>query len=460
MWGRSSRPLAGYVLAVGVTALAALLRWMLDPILGPTGNYQTFLISVVLVATVWGCGPGLWAVLLGAVAGTWLFAVQHGHAGPWVDDLVRLLVYLVVGVTVSLLAGRLRDQHHRVDQQLQLLAVTLASIGDAVIVTDPQCRVAFLNGNAEHLTGWTSDEAAAQPLPSVFRIINGQTGQPVLAPAVVARGQNTTLGSAEHTELVAKDGRRIPIEGSAGTIWGADGTVQGMVLVLRDSSEQRRSQESLRDAAELRQMALEAAELGTWEYNVENRQVFADDRAHAMFDMTPQELDWQQLLERIHPEDRHRVDEAVQEALKPQSGGRYAVEYRILWPDGTVRWIAGRGQVFFREEHAQRRPIRFIGTVADITGRKEAEESLQRRNQGLRLLSQAAAELLAAEDPDRMIQDLFARVGAFLEAEVFFNFILDDSDPARPLRLDAAGGIDAATRAAFSRLAWARRCAV
>ena len=86
-------------------------------------------------------------------------------------------------------------------RQKDLLAVTLASIGDAVIVTDSQGRVTFLNGEAERLTGWTNGEAEGRPLTTVFHIINEQTRQPVEDPVRKVFRLGTAVGLANHTIL-------------------------------------------------------------------------------------------------------------------------------------------------------------------------------------------------------------------------------------------------------------------
>ena len=122
--------------------------------------------------------------------------------------------------------------------------MTLASIGDGVIVTDARGRVTFLNGEAERLTGWTNREAEGRPLPAVFHIINEQTRQPVENPVEKVLRLGTVVGLANHTILIAKDGRETPIDDSGAPIRQGDGTVQGVVLVFRDFTQQKAGGES------------------------------------------------------------------------------------------------------------------------------------------------------------------------------------------------------------------------
>ena len=125
-------------------------------------------------------------------------------------------------------------------REKELLSTTLASIGDAVLVTDAQARVRFLNKEAERLTGWKSAEAAGKSLPEVFQIINEETRQRVEDPTSKVLRLGTVVGLANHTILVAKNGREIPIDDSAAPIRSEGGPLHGIVLVFRDFSQRKR----------------------------------------------------------------------------------------------------------------------------------------------------------------------------------------------------------------------------
>jgi PAS domain S-box-containing protein len=119
------------------------------------------------------------------------------------------------------------------------LRTTLTSIGDAVIVTDTDARIVFMNPVAASLTGWTATDAFGRPLEEVFDIASEVTGRRPENPAMRALRHGTVVGLANHTMLIARDGTRIPIEDSASPICDADGSVHGVVLVFRDATEKR-----------------------------------------------------------------------------------------------------------------------------------------------------------------------------------------------------------------------------
>jgi PAS domain S-box-containing protein len=140
-------------------------------------------------------------------------------------------------------------------QQQEWLRVTLASIGDAVIATDTEGRVTFLNPIAEALTGWSQDDAHGQPLEAVFPIVNERTRQPVENPVEKVLREGVIVGLANHTVLVARDGTERPIDDSAAPIRDGAGRMLGVVLIFRDVTEQRRAEQELR-ASEARKSAV------------------------------------------------------------------------------------------------------------------------------------------------------------------------------------------------------------
>ncbi len=119
-------------------------------------------------------------------------------------------------------------------RQKEILAVTLASIGDAVIITDTKGRITFLNAIAENLTGWSAKEAEDRPCAEVFRIVNEETRLPVESPVDKVLATGAIVGLANHTVLIRRDGSELPIDDSGAPIRESDGTVRGVVLIFRD----------------------------------------------------------------------------------------------------------------------------------------------------------------------------------------------------------------------------------
>ncbi|MDP8983913.1 MAG: PAS domain S-box protein [Pseudomonadota bacterium] len=126
-------------------------------------------------------------------------------------------------------------------RQSETLQVTLSSIGDAVIATDAQGRITFVNMVAETLTGWNLADAQGRPLADVFRIINEYSRQPVDDPVEKVLQTGGIVGLANHTLLLSRDGREVPIDDSAAPIRMPSGELFGVVLIFRDITEQKKA---------------------------------------------------------------------------------------------------------------------------------------------------------------------------------------------------------------------------
>jgi PAS domain S-box-containing protein len=397
-----------------------------------------------------------------------------------------------------------KQAEEEVRRQREWLRVTLSSIGDSVLATDCDGKITFLNPVAAELTGWTEEQALGQPAREVFRIIDEETR--AKAEDIVSRvlRDKCVVALANHTAIVARNGREIPVEDSAAPILDSAGNLLGTVLVFHDVTEKRRTQESLHEseaqfrtlanaipqlcwmanadgwifwynqrwyeytgttpeqmegwgwqsvhdpamlanvmerwkasiatgqpfdmifplrgadgvfrpfltrimpvhdregkvarwfgtntdvtehrereeallhASEQRRLALEAADLGAWDYRFDSGEVYWDERCRNMFGVpSGREIDYNEAIAHIHAEDRTATDEAVKQAIAGVKGGAYHREFRVVWPDGSVHWVASHGRVHFEGEGDERRAVRFVGVNMDITERKKAEDRLR-----------------------------------------------------------------------------------
>ena len=132
----------------------------------------------------------------------------------------------------------------------QRWATTLSSIGDAVIATDVDGRITFMNGVAEELTGWTLSETLQKPVKKVFNIINEQSRKEVEDPVAKVLKEGLIVGLANHTVLVRKDGTEVSIDDSGAPIKDKEGKITGVVLVFRDITERKELEKELFDSLE------------------------------------------------------------------------------------------------------------------------------------------------------------------------------------------------------------------
>ncbi len=154
-------------------------------------------------------------------------------------------------------------ERERAEQALreseESLAITLDSIGDAVIACDTEQRVTRMNPIAESLTGWTLEQARNEPLAEVFRIIDEQTGQALENPAERVLREQRVVALGEHTLLVCRNGTSRPIADSAAPIRDGQGALRGVVLVFRDQTQERKAASALRESDARKGAILQAA---------------------------------------------------------------------------------------------------------------------------------------------------------------------------------------------------------
>ena len=292
---------------------------------------------------------------------------------------VLLFVILSVVMTAALAAyffnhrqrvlyqNLLRTEQERLQAQEEI-RMTLYSIGDAVITTDKKGSVTRANPIAENLTGWSEAEAVGRPLPEVFRIINEESRSEVENPVDRVLREGQIVGLANHTLLLARDGSEHPIADSGAPILGANGEINGVVLVFRDQSQER---------AALRELALLNHTISTslneiYLFDAETlRFRFANEGAlknlgyslDEMRSMTPVDIKPEFALETfqnlIQPLLAHEKKVLVFETVHQRAdGSQYPVEVHL--------------QLFEYENERF-----FLAVINDITERQAAEKKIQ-----------------------------------------------------------------------------------
>jgi PAS domain S-box-containing protein len=287
-------------------------------------------------------------------------------------------------------------------QEKELLATTLASIGDAVVLTDDAGRVTFVNGEAERLTGWNNAEASGRPLSEVFRIINEESRAPVEDPVSKVMRSGKVVGLANHTILISRDGKETPIDDSAAPIRRAGGPLFGVVLVFRDFSEQRRAQREQKDLYEVVRAVNQASalpEIYAAALEATTRSV-ASDRSAILFldgDNVMRFKAWRDLSDAyrknveghspwdVNDRDPQPVcinDTVTMEGDLKKIVEREGIRALAFVPISYEGRLLGKFMVYYNQPHAfSEEELRRISTVAGPVGlavqRRRAEEQLE-----------------------------------------------------------------------------------
>jgi PAS domain S-box-containing protein len=153
------------------------------------------------------------------------------------------------------------------------------------------------------------------------------------------------------------------------------------------------------------QLALDAAQLGWWEYDPVNRVVlWSDRRSKEIFDVAEDKTDIEEFTKRVHPDDIERVWAGIEAALDPTDPKSYAIEYRVQRGDGEVRCVEAHGLTYFEGAPVERRAVGMVGTAQDITERKRAEEDREKREQEHLLMREVSHRATLLEESRNRLQ--------------------------------------------------------
>ena len=166
--------------------------------------------------------------------------------------------------------------------------------------------------------------------------------------------------------------------------------------VAIDVTDRKRAEAALQASQEQLQLALGAAQLGIWDWDIKANAVQWSKNVHAIFGLSREAFSgtYEAYMGLIHPQDRDRLLLAIRQSLEARAD--YQIEHRIIWPDGSVHWVACRGDVL---RDADGTPVRMLGTVMDVTARKEVELKLLDNEGRLRAILDHSPALIFLKDP-------------------------------------------------------------
>lgn len=344
------------------------------------------------------------------------------YVGRWILIGGMALLVLVGGPIASIWLSRLlrevsgsyEKSLDLVSQRAQELHTTLRSIGDAVVATNAEGTVVFLNPVAERLMGWTSNEACGKPLNEVFHVFNEQTGEVTESPVARVLRERIVVGLANHTVIRSRQGVEVPIEDSAAPILDDQGEVIGVILVFHDVAEKRDIELRLADAEWRSRTALEIGTAGSWVWEVEADRVTGDAMLAQTFGVPLENCQRGEKLARfvdaIHEEDRLRVEAAIGESIA--SGKNYDAEFRVRAEQDGWRWIQARGRM---EPAIHGHTARLVGFLMDTTATKQAEQTLRESESRLIFLNSVGETTRNLTDPKEIMSAMARLLGEHLD---------------------------------------------
>lgn len=266
-------------------------------------------------------------------------------------------------------------------KQQELLQGTFDNIPVLLVMWNPHLQRFTLNRHAEAVLGWTSDDA------NDGNFMDKVYPDPDYAAEVAAYMHSLESGWHEWV-CTTKGGEKVPIDWA--NIRLSDETMIGIGVDLR---EHKRAEGALRESEERLRLALDAAYVILFEWNIQRNEVRRfESREPALPATTADKLGTlEEVVKAAHPDDRELFKASVHDALE-HVDGEYECEYRLLRPDGEIVWLNERGRV---ERDVEGRPVRLIGLSQDITERKRANEALKKAKDAADKANQAKSEFLA-----------------------------------------------------------------
>ena len=317
-----------------------------------------------------------------------------------------LVLGLGVGVFLALFTRyNMNKLGNRLLQSEQRWTATLGSIGEAVIATDSQGRVTFLNQVATALTGWTLVEAQSHPVGDVFKIINEKSGMSADDEVLKVLEERQILTVASNVALITRDGREIPVEHSAAPILAREGKVVGVVLVFRDVAERRQEQIETAEQAAL----LELTQDSVFVIDMKGTVLFWSRGAEAMLGYSKEQAAGKISYDLLHSEFPQTMDEINAELMRV---GHWEGDLIVTAQDGRRIVMASRWALQWAKRDQEPRVLVINN---DITERKRGEESLVLQKEQLRALAERL-QWVREEDRKRVARDLHDQIGQILTA--------------------------------------------
>ena len=285
---------------------------------------------------------------------------------------------------------------------------TLYSTGDAIITTDINGRVRYMNPVAEELTGWKEDEAAGKPIREVFSVINEDTREEVENPVDKVLASGIIVMLSNHTILQSKNGHEIPIGNNGAPIRDTEGKITGVVLAFRDQTKERLAKRALEES-ELHFHNLAAySPVGIFRTSPEGQTTYVDPRWRQLSGQTIEKALGNGWFDAVHPDDKEMLSNRWITATRNKEVSN--AEYRFLHSDGNIVYVMGHT---VPEINSENQITGYIGTITDITELKKAEEhyrSLFNEDLAGNFVSTIAGELL-------MCNQAYAEIMGFVSVD-------------------------------------------
>jgi diguanylate cyclase (GGDEF)-like protein/PAS domain S-box-containing protein len=271
----------------------------------------------------------------------------------------------LVGVIVDITRRKQLEADTRESNERLRAVIHAAPL--AIIARDLGSVVRMWNPAAQNLFGWREDEVLGTTTSIVPDRLKDETRQ------LRERAQSGETIWIEETQRQHRDGRAIDVSMSIAPVYDAANAVNGTMVTITDITRRKQAEAALRESESQLRLAMDAAQMGMWYWETGTDRFTYSEGLSTLWGRRADApiADYRAMQQQMHAEDRDLFEATLRHAIK--QGSDFTVDYRVVWPDGSERWIANRGQV---HRGPDGRAERVIGVAMDITDRKIAEQRI------------------------------------------------------------------------------------
>jgi PAS domain S-box-containing protein len=333
----------------------------------------------------------------------------HGEVGHYYNIISPIhdgaRVRGILGVNIDITARKRAEQ--KLAETNQLLETIFAHTHMLAAYLDPQFDFVWVN---QAYAAADQREPSFFPGKNHFELYPNEENEAIFRRVVETGEAHYSYAKpfeyAEHPERGVSfwDWGLVPIKDSTGDVTGS-------VLTLLDVTERIRTQEALKRSEERYAMAQRAAHIGSWDWSILSGELHWSEEIGPMFGFERGEFGatYEAFLECVHPDDREQVIAAINTCV--EEGADYAIEHRIVWPDGTVRWVSETGDVL---RDAKGKAVRMLGVVRDITARRRAVDALIESEERYRDLVENIDDVIYALDERGVLTYVSPAIESFI----------------------------------------------
>lgn len=342
------------------------------------GNSITFLLLLFLIILNSLYGRFKWGIFITvfiAVIVDYIFLItgkQPLNMNP--SRMFQVMSYALPAVAIVALVTKLDQSREEEVRQRKWFEVTLSSIADAVVATDRQGRVAFMNKEAQRLTGWKINECMGRNLCNVLKIINEETKEVLENPAETILRESCNIGLTNHMLLVSRNGNEIPIENNGSPIRDDRGKMIGTVLVFRDVLAKKVAERQLAESEKRFKALVQSSIIGIVLATTKGKLIEANDAFLDMVGYTREDMQLGKVrLDKITP--KKYLDQDKEMAAQLRKYGYYSPkEKEYVRKDGVQIPVLIGGKMLDEARQLE------VGFAIDISEQKKIKLELEKTN--------------------------------------------------------------------------------